>query len=293
MKSRQRNILDIRRRKKEPRSRARARVHMTSLLLERPPRLRERRRRQRIIAFCICMIGGIGLVAGIGGASHLEKFAIKDVLVEGVKELSAEVLARAVRDGLADKEFQLFSHKNMFLYPKSAIEAALAGNYPRIHNVTITRPSLLAQAITVTVREREPFALWCASDNQCFVMDEHGFIYADAGDAPHNPYVFRGGLLPNTDVVGQTFLRGRMQTTETLLRSLQDAGFKPQGIIVDSEKDFSIPLENGPRLLVAFDMTNENVLRNLETALEAESLKQRFEQLQYIDLRFGNRVYYK
>lgn len=256
-------------------------------------RLKTRRRRERILMFCICILGAVGLVSGLGAASHLEKFAIKDISVTGVQKLSSEALTAVAGATLKDEGFKLFSRKNMFLYPRFAIEDTLAANFPRIKNVSVARQSLLAQAITVTVEERTPFATWCSKDAICFLMDENGFIFEEAGEVPLSSYIFRGGLLPHADILGQTFLRGRIQEIVQFLHDLEKAGFKASGITVDSEKDFTVVLENGPMLLASFQIMPSDIIHNLQTALEADGLRKKLEKLQYIDLRFGNRVYYK
>jgi hypothetical protein len=298
MPSSGRHILDIT--KKGP-SRGRARGIMDQMFddepkkgnqKQRPQRLRSRRRRQRIIALCICLISGIGLVGGLGAVSHLEVFAVDSVSVNGAEKLPTESLVTAAKLRIRDEGFNLFSRENIFLYPKRDIEETLANDFPRIKEVSVARASMLAQAVILTVEERKAFALWCL-DATCYSVDAAGFIFAPAGDTPETKYIFRGGIVPNSEVVGQYFLRGRIADTVALMRALETGGYKPQGITVDSEKDFSVQLEGGPNLLATFEMSRETLLKNLETALEAEKLRNRLSELQYIDLRFGNRVYYK
>ncbi len=296
-----RNVLDI---KRAASSRAKAQRQMTPLL-QRPVRLKTRRRRKQILMFCICILCAAGVVGGLGAASHYEKFAIKDVSVTGADRIAPESLTAAVHSALQETGFHLFSRTNMFLYPKSLIESDLSKEFPRIKAVSVARQSLLASAVVVSVKERDAFALWCPStiaaashgagdsSEKCFVMDAGGFIYADAGDSPSTAYIFHGGLLPNTETIGQTFLRGRMQDALSLLDALAKAGFKPQGLSVDSEKDFSVRLDGGPLILASFDMRIDDIIRNLQTALDADGMKDKFVSLEYIDLRFGNRVYYK
>jgi hypothetical protein len=45
--------------------------------------------------------------------------------------------------------------------------------------------------------------------------------------------------------------------------------------------------------MLSFDMSIESVLKNIEATLSAEGLREKFNTLEYIDLRFGNRVYFK
>lgn len=259
--------------------------------------------------FCMCIMCVAGLVGSVGAASHLEKFAIKDISITGVQKLSPDTLTATVSEALNKSDFWFFSRKNMFLYPRAAIASKLASQFPRIKDVSVTRASLLAQAVVVTVQERKAFATWClpavgatqagSGDEKCYVMDSDGFIYAEsgppieAGESPSSAYVFRGGLIPNIDIIGQTFLRGRIQGMVQFLGDLEKAGFKAHGIIVDSEKDFTVRLESGTDLLASFDAPPSDSIRNVQTALEAEGLREKMETLEYIDLRFGNRVYYK
>lgn len=267
---------------------------MTPMFNERPPRLRARRRNRRIILAGISLLCAIGAVGGLAAASHLEQFAIADISVRGTTHLNPESLAASVSATIRDGTFRLFSRENMFLYPRSTIVERLESEFPRIKDVSVARESFLAQAVVVSVVEREPFAQWCSRDDACFVMDESGFIYAEAGEgSAKTHYVFRGGLAFGRNVIGQTFLRGRIRDMVAFLDELNRAGFAANGITVDSEKDFTVVLAKGPALLVSFGVDSNTVLRNLETALEADSLRGRFEELSYIDLRFGNRVYYK
>jgi len=268
---------------------------MTPLFPQKPQRLRARRRKIRLITFCICVLLGASLVGGAGLASHAERFAIKDVSVSGAQELSTNTLTAAVEAGLQNNMFKIFSRRNMFLYPRSEIEQNLSDTFPRIKNVELSRASLMAQAIMVTVEERKPFAKWCDKDGKCFFLDDIGFIFAEAeeGKEMQTAYVFRAGLIPETSPIGQAFLRGRLGGIVHFLDLLTQAGYKPQGIHVENEKDFSVPQTDGPRLLIPFDLDPEKMVHDLQLALEADSVRGRESELEYIDLRFGNRVYYK
>ena len=249
----------------------------------------------RLVAFCICILCGAGLVGGLGLASHAERFAINNVSVSGAHELSTSTLTAAVETGLQNNIFKIFSRRNMFIYPRREIEQTLVDTFPRIENVEVSRASLLAQAVVVTVQERMPFAKWCGKDGACYLLDDTGFIFAETKESqqPTTVYVFKGGLLPNTSPIGQTFLHGRLLGIVHFLGLLTQAGYSPLGIYVENEKDFSVPQKNGPLLLIPFDLKPENMVHDLQLALEADSVRGRETDLEYVDLRFGNRVYYK
>lgn len=285
-----RNVLDI---KKAAARRAEARQAPSSHGPKAPKavRLKTRRRRQRIIAFCICILCAAGVTGGLGAATHLQQLAVRDISVTGVQALPAGELAAAATQELDDNGFRLFSRENMFLYPRRAIEEVIATQFPRVKDVSVARTSLLATAVVITVKERDPFATWCTGSD-CYLMDSSGFIFGPAGETPSSAYIFRGGLAPGNPI-GQTFLRGRIAGIFALLHELEKENFKAAGITVDSEKDFTITLESGLTLMVSFEMQPGDIIRNLQTALESDGLREKLDTLQYIDLRFGNRVYYK
>jgi hypothetical protein len=268
-------------------------VRPTESRLSKPQRLRARRRKQRAVMFGLCLMLGAGFAGTLGLASHIERFAIKDVSVTGAEQLSANALTAAVQSGLTDNRWWLFAKQNIFIYPQRDIEKKLTQEFPRIKDVELSRPGLLAQAVVVSVEEREPYAKWCAE--ACYYLDSSGFIFADATESqtPVTPYVFRKGLLPESEIIGQTFLRGRLPEIMHFLELLKAAGYEPLGVTVENEKDFSVPLAGAFTLRVLFDAEGEQTIHDLKLALEADSVRDRVAQLEYVDMRFGNRVYYK
>jgi hypothetical protein len=243
--------------------------------------------------FSICMLLGAGLVGGLGFASHAERFAIKDVSIQGAEKLPAQALTASVQNAISDNFWKIFAKKNIFLYPESDIEDTLSAEFPRIKDVELSRPALLAQAVVVTVEEREPYAKWCAAE-KCYFLDASGFIFAEAdSQQPTTSYVFRDGLLPGRAPIGQTFLLGRLSGIVHFLELLKQAGYEPQGITVENEKDFSVPLAGTFTLRTLFDAEGEKIIHDLKLALEADTVRDRVSELEYVDMRFGNRVYYR
>lgn len=289
MSSRGRNIIDL---KKGTPARTKVREAPRAQGKVRPVRLKTRRRNQRIYTAALCLLAGIGMIGILGASTHIQQLAVSDVTVRGARQLVPESLVNVVKTRLTSERFELFSRTNIFLYPKRTIEADLAQEFPRIKTVRVARESLLASALVVAVEERSPYASWC-KESMCYVLDSRGFIFAERTESPEREYTFYGGLAATKSPIGQVFLEGRLHGVVALLDMLKNAGFPPQGFAVTNDTDFAITLASGQQLLGSFEQSNDDFLRNLTTTLQAESLQGKFETLQYIDLRFGNRVYYK
>ena len=139
-------------------------------------------------------------------------------------------------------------------------------------------------------------------------MDEGGFIYAPMGWAgtatSSTQYTFAGGLpaqagLPARDggatstyPIGNSFVQAHLPGLLSLLTFLGQAGFTPLGAQVDGQ-DILIQLQEGFLLKASFGADANTLVKNLELVLSSDVLKGKTEELEYVDLRFGNRVYYK
>ena len=191
----------------------------------------------------------------------------------------------------------MFSRSNVLLYPREHIERSLENFFPRIKSAQVSRESLLATAIMVAVEERNPYAQWCA-ENECYLMDEEGFIFdAVAASATSSilatQYVFRGGLASSSQVIGQRFAAGHLPGILVLLKLLGQGGFSPLGGSIENDQDFVVRFNEGFAMKFSFGQDAQTLTKNLQLVLGSEPLKGKESQLEYIDLRFDNRVYYK
>lgn len=253
-------------------------------------RLAARRRRARLIGAALSICVTAAAIGGLALVSHHDRFAIRDVSVVGAAALPVSDLETVFSESFASG-FQLFSERNIFLYPSAHIKDELLRRFPRLESVTLSRESLFAQAVVLSVREREAQYSWCTDAGACYLMDRDGFVFAPQnGEASR--YQFRAGLAPG-EPVGQTFLRGRLGNAVALLDQLEAAGFAATGARVENESDMTISLEKGFYLKVSFKAEPYKIVKNLELALSAEALRDKITFLEYVDLRFGNRVYYR
>ncbi len=291
---------------------------------KRPTPLRVRRRKARAVAAFVVLLIIASVLWGMSWVSYLPRFSIGSISVTGTQQVPERLIQNYVETIINDGSYHVFSRSNMFLYPRSGIEKAVEIFFPRIKSAKISRESLLATAMTVAVEERRPFARWCLpaqagadSLTRCYVMDEGGFIFAEEPNSssvlsPKTQYVFRGSLpaqagSPQANPIGQRFAPAHLPGLLALLEFLGQAGFDPQGGTIDNDRDFLIPLimdlplPTGRQvpgrqefiLKVSFGQDVNALIKNLQLVLSSDPLKGKESQLEYVDLRFDNRVYYK
>jgi cell division septal protein FtsQ len=240
---------------------------------------------------------------GVSYASYMPQFSVQSFEIQGAKHLEPEMLRAHAESVVFDGNSRLFSRANVFLYPKAEIAASLMQKFPRIESIEVARGSVSSTNIIISIQEREAYARWCAAneleieefETACYTMDKGGYMFAPA-DATSttsvSPYVFHGALSATTSVVGQTYLPGKLSSLLALLDRLAQGGFTPREVFVEGE-DFSVALGQGFELRASFGANVAELVRDLDLVLTSDSLRDKQYQLEYVDLRFGNKVYYK
>ena len=235
----------------------------------------------------------------------MSRLNIQSVRVTGTRAIPSEIISSFVESTLDDGSYHFFSRKNIFLYPKKALAEGIARNFPRIQSASLSRGSVLSGVLSVTVRERLPYARWCSgtpvlsseeSQEECFLMDENGYIFA-AADSPDERvsfnYVFERGIANSSEPIGTTFAPGHLPGITALLKFLTNAGFTPRGASIENEQDFHVRLQQGFFIKASYGQDAAQLVRNLQLILASDTLTGKEGDIEYVDLRFGNRVYYK
>ena len=246
-----------------------------------------------MISLIIAVLVALALV--LSYVSYLPRYSIESVDVTGAQSVSPNAVADYAESIIYNGSYQFFSQANIFLYPKSLIEGDIPQKFPRVQSATVSRASILSNAITVTVNERQLFALWCDDANTCYDMDKTGFIFANASvnASSTNEYIFTGGISTSTTATGQTFAPGHTQGLVAFMQLLAQAGFTPLGAEVQSDEDFTVPLSQGFSIYASFGQDPGTLVNNLQLVLSSEALQGQQQNLEYVDLRFGDKVYYK
>ena len=258
--------------------------------------MRARRRRARIIALSLVLSLIVALSFVASYLSYLPQYSVLSVSVEGAQNVSANAVKNYAESIIYDGSHHLLSRANIFLYPKALIEKDIPLQFPRVQSAVVSSPSLLADAVTVAITERLPFALWCGGEG-CFDMDKTGFIFstASAAASSSNEYVFSGGVATSSQAapIGQTFAPGHAQGLVVFLQLLGQGGLTPKGASVQSDEDFTVPLGEGFSVYASFGQDPGTLVSNLQLVLSSQALQGQEQDLEYVDLRFGDKVYYK
>ncbi len=220
---------------------------------------------------------------------------IRDVEVSGNNVVPASSIEAAALHDTLGKYIGLFSKADIFFYPKDQITRDLLALYPTLKTVRVGAKDF--HTIQIEVTERSPYALWCfADDAHCVLLDADGLAYANAPEYSGQVYTTyvsgqRGNTLP------QQFLTPEKFHT---LAALVDAFSKKLGsdhvreVGVDENEDVHLKISSGYELILPLDADTGTIFNNFSLALTSAPFSSHpLSDFQYIDLRFGDKVYYK
>ena len=266
------------------------------------PRLSELRRKRRNIFFLKTVFFILIFAFFIGGlafVSKIRKLNINDIVVTGNKIVDSEAIKEVAQADLSGEYLWLFPKTNLVLYPKTKIQNDLYARFGRLKDISL---GLNGRIIQITVSERTGLYTWCGSApgaeksqiEKCNFVDENGYIFDEA------PY-FSGDVY--FKLYGEPFKNNYPVFNDLInfKKNLEMMGIKPVALYVKEDANAVIFLSatssKAPEIIFKTDTDFAEMLENLQTALTTEPLqtdfKKKYTSLEYIDLRFGNKVYYK
>lgn len=268
-----------------------------------PLRVQRRKARSIIAVVLIVLLGAVAY--GIHYASYMPRLTVSAIEVRGAAQVAPTAVQAVAAQELESESFRYIAKDNIFFLPRATIEQNIVAAFPYIKSAQVSRESILATTAIITVEERQPFARWCSESmidpldpegapEKCYLMDETGFVFADAtasSPRPKHAYIFRGAL--TGEPIGKTYKPGNLPGLLGFLRLLENGGYLPLGVLILDERDFQVPLSAGYYIKGSFGGHPDVMVKNLQLILLADALHGKEAELEYVDLRFGNRVYYK
>lgn len=242
--------------------------------------------------------------------SKWEKLNINAIQISGNKVLETQMIEDVVKEEIAGNYFYFFPKTNFLLYPQHKIETDLKNKFKRIKNIFVNDRNI--KTLDISLTERTALYTYCGTnlptlDNnnqKCYFVDDEGYIFDEAPYFSGEVYLkFYGATNPNGEnPIGAYFFQQNFGKLILLKETLEKIGIKPVVFYLEDGGDMKMFLssstsELGLEIIFKSDSDFEKMVENLQSVLSTEPLqsdfKNKYSSLLYIDLRFGNKVYYK
>lgn len=240
------------------------------------------------------------LFVGLVYLSRIDRFRISNVEFSGGLLVSGEKVKEETLNFLNGNYFFFFPRNNVFLYPHDSLQDFLKDKFKRIDTISISTDN--QKTVRINITERGMYALWCEDvssgdpSEKCYFMDDNGVIFSKAPSFSGDAYFkFYGSISTSTDPIGNTYLASTTKFLDIsrFVERVKGTDINPVGLLVKDDGEYDLLLSHDGKVyfddLQSFDKTADN----LETLLKTIGTTTNLSGIDYIDLRFGNKVFYK
>ncbi len=281
--------------------------------LSSPTPLKKVRRNRALSRFIWTLVVLVVLFVGLGLLSHISKVMIGEVNVSGTKVLKGEEVSQGVQEYLTGNVALFYARGNIFLYSKNKLETFVLERFPRVYQVVeITRDG---RKLNIVLEERQAAFTWCGLEapvyvsrfekRECYFLDQTGFIFDRSPFFTPGVYLsFYGGIKSGVEVIGQTLAtKNSIMDFGHLSRVFDQLGLPIHSVIIksDGQNEFLLDIftttGDYAKILFNEDVDLKDIEAKITSAVVEESFIEQFSDsgsdLEYIDTRFSNRVFYK
>ncbi len=242
---------------------------------------------------------GFSLVALVALAYWLffsTAFAITKVRVESNFALPSETLIQSLTSQLSTRRWSLVPQRNIFAFNALAASKIISEQF-LLGDVTIkkNRP----HEIVLSISEKPREMLWSARGT-LYALDGQGIVLGPTEEKSGEKKTViydQSGAIPEAHA--QVLTPAILHFINAIARNEHIVALAPQFFILADAHANEITLKVGPKAgdawNIKFDTTQspDSQLQNLDTVLRNSIPPDALKRLDYIDLRFGEKTYYK
>jgi hypothetical protein len=267
----------------------------------RSSKLAQKKRKQRKIKIILWTVLFISIIAGASYWSGHDSVVVSQINISENEFINDQDVLEKASQIISGRHLFLFSKSNFLLIPQSKIEDYILDTFPSAKDVDI---KVKFNEMEIVINEHQAVAKWCGIDfndpSDCYLLNDWALIFAKENIIEEKEVIEFYGLTDATtseeiELVGQRHIeQGVYDRILVFLNNLNQLEINPIFVDTTDKETFAVYTERGPYLLIEKNDDPNEVLNNLKTVIETEELNDaQFKNLEYIDLRFGNKVYYK
>ncbi len=209
-------------------------------------------------------------------------FKIKEIKISGNEKISNQEIENIAREEL-DSKGNLF-----FKINANEIRKMILLRYPEIGLVEVKMG--LPDNLAIEIKERQAVGVWCRDENDCQKIDGEGVVFEKIEE------IIGGALIiKDFDSQGEIQMGGKVIEKDDLVSILKinsqlehNLNIPIREFIVSSSDKLTVAAEEGWELYFNLQNDVEWQLMKLKVLLEEKIPSEQRQDLEYIELRFGN-----
>lgn len=217
-------------------------------------------------------------------------FQAKNIIVSGAETIKAGDVQNVIENNLS-KKIIFFETKNIFLADLEKISADIISKFPQVSEIELSRN--FYGEITAKVVEKSPAGVLC-NIADCFYYDKSGIVF-EKSSRDFNPKIKINPpeyyITIGKKEVSEQIVKIAAQTQKILSENfaIENSDF----ILSSDQKIFTAKTSEGWKIFFEPSEDMSSQVQNLDILLKQKISSQDRKKLDYIDLRFGNKIFYK
>ncbi|MEK7562132.1 MAG: cell division protein FtsQ/DivIB [Patescibacteria group bacterium] len=230
-------------------------------------------------------------------------FQIKNIIISGNVKVQSEDIENLVSYSINKKLIGLGGwnamSKSIFLTNPPELQSLILKTFPMIETVLVEKN--FPQNISLQINERKPIAVFCPStssgqaSDQCFFIDKNGVVFEEIQNTSQDMPILSQMIDDKKAFVGENAIgKDVMNVILKIEKNLKD-NFQINIKEAFLSNPFRLDVKTSENWQVYFNLSSDTDLQitKLNSLLKDEISQKERTSLQYIDLRYKDRAYYK
>ncbi|MBT7348081.1 FtsQ-type POTRA domain-containing protein [Candidatus Falkowbacteria bacterium] len=217
-------------------------------------------------------------------------FKIQSLEINGLEKIKPENINKIIDEYRYDKSWLVFSHNNFWSFQKSEIKTKIYNHY-YFEEFEIKKK--WPNEIIINLKEKKSAINWLTK-NLCYHLDLTGLAIEYCEES--NGYLTIRDLHDQGLEVGEVALSAKdLDYIRDMFAQLNVVVGEALHLINIEKQDnlLTITSEEGIELRLNSNLTVQEQITRLRTLLSQPEVKGNLTNLKYIDLRFGEKIYYQ
>jgi cell division septal protein FtsQ len=248
---------------------------------------RRRGRRRRFLKLYLYLFLLFLILCGLIYLVRAPYFRLNSVAVEGASEQKRSEIVAAANETFKGNKYLIVPNNQALFYSSETLKGKIEKEMIGVNDVIITVD--FPRTLKIRINERAPNALFC--QEKCYFIDASGLVYSEAPSFSEGVYmVYRD----NTFAASSSPIGNRLANEEAFdlvnnyIEKLPDYGLTVTTVTFETKNEVRLDVKDNGHLLISLERSYEDTLANIKTVLD-----EGVTTFEYIDVRFGNKIFYK
>jgi cell division septal protein FtsQ len=253
-------------------------------------RIAKRSKLKKISSLSLKIGAPIAVIIGMIFLLRADFLQVRNLAVLGADTVPQGNIKTAIQNYISGNKFFVIPKSDIFFINKNGLATALLAQFPRLQSVEINK-QFFDKGLEIAVAERSADFLWCSVSSQCYFMNKSGLVFEKSNNNS-DKIIFTGVLSGNP--IMKNFVSGvEMQNYIKLIEVFANAHFQITSINVEAGDKTVVKINAGDIIFNPEDGDLTSAAQNAILLINQIIGKAPSAKFNYIDTRFGNKMFYK